>query len=32
MDFSLVGGPPKNGTVNFLGLHSDEVIFFHLAG
>ena len=30
INFSLVGGPPKNGTVNFLGLCSDEVIFFTL--
>ena len=26
--FSLVGGPPKNGTVNSLGLCSDEQLFF----
>ena len=28
INFSLVGGPPKNGTVNFLGLCSDEQLFF----
>ena len=32
INFSLVGGPPKNGTVTFLGLCSDEQLFFHLAG
>ena len=33
IDFSLVGGPPKNGTVNFLGLCSDEqLLFFTLLG
>ena len=32
INFSLVGGPQKNGTVNFLGLCSDEQLFFHLAG
>ena len=33
INFSLVGGPPKNGTVNFLGLCSDEQLsFIHLAG
>ena len=30
INFSLVGGPPKNGTVNFSGLCSVEVIFFTL--
>ena len=28
INFSLVGGPPKNGTVNFLELCSDEQLFF----
>ena len=28
INFPLVGGPPKNGTVNFLGLCSDEQLFF----
>ena len=29
LPFSLVGGPPKNGTVNFLGLCSNyEQLFF----
>ena len=28
INFSLVGGPPRNGTVNFLGLCSDEQLFF----
>ena len=28
INFSLGGGPPKNGTVNFLGLCSDEQLFF----
>ena len=28
INFSLVGGPQKNGTVNFLGLCSDEQLFF----
>ena len=28
INFSLVGGPPKNGTVNCLGLCSDEQFFF----
>ena len=27
INFSLVGGPPKNGTVNLLGLCSDEQLF-----
>ena len=27
INFSLVGGSPKNGTVNFLGLCSDEQLF-----
>ena len=30
INFSLVGGPPKNGTVNILGLCSDEHFFFTL--
>ena len=32
INFSLVGGPQINGTVNILGLCSDEQLFFHLAG
>ena len=28
INFSLVGGPPKNGTVNFLGICSDEQLSF----
>ena len=31
INFSLVGGPPKNGTVNFLGLCSDEQLLLDRA-
>ena len=31
INFSLVGGPQKNGTVDFVGLCSDEQLYFHLA-
>ena len=28
MDFIIPGGPPKNGTVDFLGLCSDQQLSF----
>ena len=30
INFSLVGGPPKNETVDFLGLCSDKQLFFFI--
>ena len=32
VESNYTGWPPKNGTVDFLGLCSDQQFFFHLAG